>query len=462
MAAEREPRFTGTPSEDIVELAGLVRDELMGSVGRMVPFFDDFTIGCSDGTTLLATAAWPALVSPAAVETFAYRLEGLAEALELIEGRYWTIRARTGAGTPDPESIAALDREVIQRFVEAADGLAVPSLLSGAHVGFNGTPERPQWSLFVQNTPVRRLLGSAEASSSWRLFQGLRGTAAAHVVYMAPPNPLAPIGVTVPQTVKQLRAQRLEPDVILLARRGMAIRATTPQDLWRLYRAVTGHIDQEIHARLRKLPWLFQGMGALFDDEFTEPAVQAVRECLGADLQVRFWPASREGVLRKAMGSPELIDLVAAGFPDHHTARLGAGVPLHVALDPSDSVARVAERIHQAWEEYRHQHSEVRPLHGHGVVHRPSLILLGGIGVVTAVNHADEEHAAFAALIETLVAAEGARAFGGMRPVPYEETFALVNSPLRYPVPGEVPPAPLPEEEAAAADTDEGTDTASP
>ena len=460
MAAEREPQFTGTPSDDMAMLARRLRDDLMGATGRMVPFFDDFSIGCHDGTTLLATGAWPALLGASRpVESFAYRLEGLAESLEAFEGRYWALH-RPRPATPDPDAIAALDREVIQRFIEAGDGLAVPSLMTGAHARFAGTAEKPMWSLFVQSTPLRRLLGSAEAGASWRLFQGLRGQAAAHVVFMAPPNPLAPIGVTVPQTVMQLRAQRLDPDVILLAHRGMTVKAATPQDIWRIYRAVTGHIEMEIHARLRRLPWLFQTIGTLLDDSFTEPAVQAVRDCLGPDLQVRFWPSSREGVLRKAMGSPALIGLVAAGFPDHHTARLGAAMPLQVELNPEDSVAGVTECIRQAWEAYRRQYSETTPLHGGGVVHRPTLILLGGIGALTAVSHAEEEHGVFAALIETLAAAEGARAFGGVRPVPYEEAFALVNSPWRYPTPGEIPAAPQPDEDSAAATDEEATSAA--
>jgi rhamnose utilization protein RhaD (predicted bifunctional aldolase and dehydrogenase) len=256
---------------------------------------------------------------------------------------------------------------------------------------------------------------------------------------MSPPNPYAPIGVTVPRAVQQLRAQCLDPDVILMARRGMTIKAVSPQDLWRIYTVVTRRIDQEIHSRLRKLPWLFQSIGTLFGEEFIEPAVRSLRECLGADLHVQFWPSSREGILRKAMGSEDLLRMVAAGYPDHHTASLGGAVPLYVPLAAVDSPAKVAESIRQAWDAYRVQYSQTTPLRGKGTVHRPAVILLGGLGAATATAHADEARPVFAALIETMVAAEGARAFGGMRAVPSEELLALVNAPLRYPPPLDIP-----------------------
>ena len=460
MAAEREPAFTGTLTDDLALLARLVRDDLMSSAGRLVPFLDDFSIGFNNGTSLLATAAWPGLANDAAAGHSEYRVEGLAAELDAIEERYWALRQAPGK-VPDPDALAVLDQEVIQILSEASTGAEVPSMMAGTHVRFAGDKAHPVWSLFVQNTPLRRLLGSAAAKSAWDIFPGGRGKEVPHVVFMSPPNPLAPLAVTVPQTVKQLRLQCLDPDVILLARRGMAIKASAAADLWRLYRAVSGRIDEETHARLRKLPWLFQSIGKLLGDEFTEPAVQALRECLGQDLQVRFWPSSREGVLRKALGSAELLSLLAAGFPDHRTASLGGAVPLLVALSDVTSTSQVAPRVQQAWDAYRQQYSETTPLRGVGVVHRPSVVLLGGIGVATAVSHADGERPAFAALIETLVAAEGARAFGGMRPLPYEEAFALLNAPLRFPVPGDLPlPAPTEDESAEPDDVSEDEDVA--
>ena len=439
MAADLEPVFTGAIRADIALLARLLRREVMVSVSRPERFFDDFSIGVNDGTVVLATGPWPALAEQA-VQVCEYRLQGLADALETFEGRYWGLKSAPRA-TLDPAAIAELDREVLQLFYEAGNDEPVPTLNTGAHVRVAGKPDRPVWSLFLQNTALRRLLGATEAAEGVSLFEGPRGQNLPHVVFMSPPNPFAPDGVTVARAVQQLRVQCLDPDVILLARRGMAIKAASAADLWRIYSTVSGRIDQETHTRLRKLPWLFQAPGALLAEALAESAVQAIRDCLGSDLEVRFWPSSREGVLRKAMGSPDLLATVAAGFPDHRTAALGGMAPLYVALAAGDTAPKIAQRIQQAWEQYRKQYSETTPVRGPGAQHRPAVILLSGLGVVTAVGHPDEARPAFASLIETLVAAEGARAFGGMRPVPAEEAIALLSSPLRYPIPGEVPVA---------------------
>jgi hypothetical protein len=461
MAADLEPTFTGALRADITLLARLLRREVMVSVSRPERFFDDFSIGVNDGTSLLATGPWPALADQA-VRVCGYRLQGLADALEIFEGRYWALKSavRTATG---PTAIAELDREVLQLFYEAGADEPLPTLNTGAHVRVAGKADRPVWSLFLQNTVLRRLLGASDVAAGVGLFEGPRGQNLPHVVFMSPPNPLAPDGVTVARAVQQLRVQCLDPDVILLARRGMAIKAASAADLWRIYSTVCGRIDQETHTRLRKLPWLFQAPGALLDDSLSESAVQVLRECLGADLDIRFWPSSREGVLRKAMGSPDLLATVAAGFPDHRTACLGGMAPLYVALAPADTAPKIAQRIQQAWEQYRKQYSEATPVRGAGAVHRPAVILLSGLGVVTAVSHPDEARPAFAALIETLVAAEGARAFGGMKPVPVDEAVALLCSSLRYPIPGDLPsaepvePESPPDANALEDDEDEGT-----
>ncbi len=411
----------------------------MLSVSRPERFLDDFSIGVNNGISVLATGPWPALAEPT-VQVCEYRLQGLGEALEAFEGRYWALASAATGRAADPAAIAQLDREVLQLFYEAGAEEPMPTLNTGAHVRVSGKPDRPAWSLFLQNTALRRLLSSADAAVGADLFEGPRGQNLPHVVFMSPPNPFAPDGVMVARAVQQLRVQCLDPDVILLARRGMAIKAASAADLWRLYSTVTGRIGQETHTRLRKLPWLFQAPGALLEDSLAEPAAQAVRECLGADLDVRFWPSSREGVLRKAMGSPELLTTVAAGFPDQRTACLGGLAPLYVALAATDAAPKIAQRLQQAWELYRKQYSETTPVRGPDAVHRPAVILLGGLGLVTAVSHPDEARPAFAALIEALVAAEGARAFGGMRPVPGEEGLAALSSALRYPVPANLPP----------------------
>jgi hypothetical protein len=439
MAADLEPVFTGAASADIALLARLLRREVMVSVSRPERFFDDFSIGVNDGNSMLATGSWPALADHA-VQVCRYRLQGLGDALDTFEGRYWALKSAARPAA-DPAAVAELDREVLQLFYEAGVDEPVPTLNTGAHVRVTGKPDQPAWSLFLQNTALRRLLGSADAAAGADLFEGPRGQNLPHVVFMSPPNPFAPDGVTAARAVQQLRVQCLTPDVILLARRGMAIKATSAADLWRIYSTVTSRIDQEIHTRLRKLPWLFKTPGALLDESLTEPATSAVRECLGTDLEVRFWPSSREGVLRKAMGSPDLLAIVAAGFPDHRTASLGGQAPLYVALAAADTAPKIAQRLQQSWEQYRTQYSETTPIRGPGAVHRPAVILLGGLGVITAVSHPDEARPAFASLIEALVAAEGARAFGGMRPVPADEALAVLSSPLRYPAPGDIAPS---------------------
>jgi hypothetical protein len=439
MAADLEPVFTGTLSADVALLARLLRREVLVSVSRPERFFDDFSIGVCDGTTLLATGPWPALAA-SAVQVCEYRVQGLGEALETFEGRYWAIKSASRSAA-DPAAIAQLDSEVLDRFYEAGVATPMPTLNTGAHVRLAGRADQPAWSLFLQNTALRRLLGATDAAAGAGLFEGPRGQNLPHVVFMSPPNPFAPDGVTVARAVQQLRVQCLDPDVILLARRGMAIKAASAADLWRIYSTVTGRIDEETHTRLRKLPWLFKSPGALLDESLTEAATQAIRAALGADLEVRFWPSSREGVLRKAIGSPDLLATVAAGFPDHRTACRGGVAPLYVALAATDAAPKIAQRVQQAWEIYRKQYSETTPVRGPGAVHRPALILLGGLGVVTAVSHPDDARPAFASLIEALVAAEGARAFGGMRPIPADEALALLSSPLRHPTPGDIVPS---------------------
>jgi|GEM_PF-2909616 len=438
MAAEREPVFTDAASNDLAILARRIRRHILGAGGRAEVFLEDFSIAVNDGRSMLVTGPCPGLSPDNDVPLSQYRLDGLAAALDECETRYWVL-SRTPGGVADPSAIEEIDQRVLQRLRDAGGEEAVPSLLTGAHTRLAGTTERPIWSLFVQNTPLRRLLGSVEASAGGDLFEGPRSQNVPHVVFMAPPNPYAPVGVTVTKAVQQLRAQCLDPDVILMARRGMSVKAVSPQDLWRIYTVVTKRVDQEIHARLRKLPWLFQSIGTLLGDEFIEPAAQCLRECLGADLHVQFWPSSREGILRKAMGSEDLLKMVATGCPDHHTASLGGAVPLLVPLAGSDSPTKVIEAIRQAWEAYRTQYADGTPLRGKGTLHRPTVVLLGGLGVATATPHADEARAAYAALIETMVSAEGARAFGGMRAVPVPELVALLSAPLRYPAPLEVP-----------------------
>lgn len=438
MPAVRERSFTEAVTNDLEILVRRIRRHIVDAGGRAELFLDDFSVGVNDGDAMLATGPCPGLSADNAVALYRYRLDGLAAALDACETRYWRL-SRSGEAAGEPGAIEAIDREVLQALRDAGGDEAIPSLLTGAHTRFAGTPERPAWSLFVQNTPLRRLLGAAEAATGGDLFEGPRSQNIPHVVFLSPPNPYASIGVTVARAVQQLRAQCLDPDVILMARRGMAVKAASPQELWRLYALVTKRIDQEVHARLRKLPWLFQSMGALLGEEFIEPAVQALRECLGGGVEVRFWPSSREGILRKAMGSEELLRMVAAGFPDHHTASLGGGVPLYVPLAGAESPAKAAEAVRRAWDAYRAEYSEKRPLRGRGVVHRPAVILLGNLGVATATEHSDDARPAYAALIETMIAAEGARAFGGMRALPPDEMYAAANTPLRYPTPLEIP-----------------------
>jgi hypothetical protein len=438
MVAERQTVFTEATRNDLAILARRVRRHILDSGGRAELFLDDFSIGVNDGQCMLTTGPCPGLSPDNVVPLYQYRLEGLAAGLDTCETRYWLL-SRTPGGLVDPTVIEDVDQQVLQRLRDAGDEEAIPSLLTGAHTRFVGTAERPLWSLFVQNTPLRRLLGSIQASAGGDLFEGPRSQNVPHVVYMLPPNPYAPIGVTVPRAVQQLRAQCLDPDVILMTRRGMSIKAVSPQELWHTYTLVTKKVDQEIHARLRKLPWLFQSIGTLLGDEFVEPAVRCLRDCFGGDMHVQFWPSSREGILRKAMGSEDLLRMVAAGYPDHHTARLGGAVPLYIPLAGIDSATKLVEGVRQVWEAYRVQYSETTPLHTKGTVNRPTVVLLGSLGVATVTTHADEARPAYAALIETMVAAEGARAFGGMRAVPHDELVALANTALRYPAPLEIP-----------------------
>ena len=434
MARLAEPNFTGGVSDDLTTLATLFREEVQVAAGRSEPFFDAFSLGVNDGISMMVTRPWLPRSGQDEVRVGEFTLEGLGVAHEMIEVKYWSLDA-AGIGNFPMGKLAELDRELAALYEEAGTPDGLGSVDSGIHLRFEGDASRPRWSLFIQNETLRKLNCAVEGDiATYELFsdQGPAG-ASPQVVFLGNVSPLCPLGVVVPRGVLQLRAQCLDADVIIFPRRGMAVQASSPADLWERYCTVMDRLEEDVRVRLRKLPWAFQGTGEMLSESLIEPARNAVCGCVGSAGTVRFWESSREGVLRKVLCSSELLERIKDGFPDHRTAVLGGMVPLLVSLDAGESAKGIEQHVREAWEGFVTRYSTETPLRFDEESFLPAVVVLSGLGILTTVDDAAEAQAAYSALAEVLTVVEGARAYGGLGPLPYEEAVGLANCPLRRP-----------------------------
>jgi hypothetical protein len=435
MERNDQPQFTGNARDDLVSLARCLRAEgFVVAAESPEPLTEDFSVGVNDGESMLVSCRAAVEGEGDQVSVAEIAVSGLAQAGEALERQYWGLAAGP-FGAETARTLEDLDRQLLQLYWEAAGGDGNVSFDVGVHTAFEGTPSRARWSLFVQNEVLRKLVCAAESDVGCAalFLPASVDEDVPRIVGMSSFNPFLPVGLCVPRAVQQLRAQCLDPDGIVMARRGLALRADSPAELWQRYRTIVTRIEEDVHARLRHLPWIFQNTGDLLDDDLVAPAAQALADTLGDHLHIRLWESSRAGILRKVACADGVLDVLARGFPDFSTAAFGGIVPLVVRLDSRSSAKQVAQRVSDAWEDYRQRHSEKAPLRFDGVDHRPGVIIVAGLGVWTAGPDEPAAHRAYVALSETVSVLEGARAFGGMRPLPYDEALCVAAAPGRYP-----------------------------
>ncbi len=430
MAMREKPDFTGNLGEDLVLLARYFRVEIEPYDGVGKSLFNHFSLGVNDGTEMRVSLPESAEVdgTPAFAD---YRIDSLADELAQVEQRYRVLQA-SGIETITPQVLRELDDELLAACKKAGNSDIEPSSNLGLHLRFLGETGHPRWSLFIQNDVIRRLVCSAEAEElSYQLFT--RRTPESDVptaVYLSRIDPFMPLAVVVPRAVLQMRAQCLDPDVIVFARRGLVVRGFSPHDIWKSYATIAQKINDVSQARRSELTWIFHGAGGLLDEKLFEPAKEALAECLGAERQLVVWESSREGILRKAICLSEVLETIGQGYPENCMAALGGVLPLVVMLQEGDGDGEVKNRIRQAWEEYTKRCGQERPLRFDDSRHVPSVIVLAGLGVITAGRNPDESKNAYAALSEALLVMEETRVFGGIQQLSYPEQVCAVNAPV--------------------------------
>ncbi len=420
------PNFTGVPAKDLELLAECLLDEIECREGSCASDFDAFSLGVNDGVRMTVNLACGAEASR--VRFGEFRLDDLMAGWEAIEQRYEAL-AGAGPEAVTPSAVSELDQKLLSLYRSAGSDDGEPSLDTGIHIPFQGKPEVPQWSLFIRNEIVRTLVCSQEGGDvTYELF----GHASARsmpprIIYMPRVDPLLPMGVLTPRAMQQIEAQSLEADVVMFAREGMLLWRKTAAELWKTYCLIRDRIVTEAENRRGRLTWIFHGAEQLLPEGLFEIGRQVLAERFGGGTCVTAWESSRQGYVRRAISLPEVVQTLAQGYPDYRTAAAGGIFPMVVDLQAGDSARQIPRRIEEAWDRYTHRFTKERPLRAGGGVHRPSVIVLTPLGVVTAGPDAESARLAYEALTHTLLLMESAQGLGGVRPLSEREAVGVAR-----------------------------------
>ena len=137
MARQGQPEFSGGVNDDLATLAELFRSEVQIAAGRSEPFFDGFSVGVSDGISMLVTLPWIPRSGQDGIAVGEFTLDGLAVAQELLEVKYWSLDA-AGIGNFPPQKLAELDRELVALYDQACSPSGAGSVDVGVHLRFEG------------------------------------------------------------------------------------------------------------------------------------------------------------------------------------------------------------------------------------------------------------------------------------------------------------------------------------
>ncbi|NOY79900.1 MAG: hypothetical protein GXP31_02725 [Kiritimatiellaeota bacterium] len=420
------PNFTGVPANDLDVLAECLLDEIERKDDTCASDFDVFSLGVNDGTRMFVNLACGAKAPH--VRFGEFRLDDLMAGWEAIEQQYDAV-AGAGPEAVTPAAVSKLDEKLLSLYRSAGSGDGEPSLDTGIHIPFQGKPEVPQWSLFVRNETVRTLVCSQEgADVAYELFSHASArTMPPNIIYMPRVDPLLPMGVLAPRAMQQIEAQSLEADVVMFAREGMLLWRKTAAELWKTYCLIRDRIVTEAENRRGRLTWIFHGAEQLLPERLFEIACRLLSERFGDDRCVTAWEASRQGYVRRAISLPDVVRALAQGFPDYRTAAAGGVFPMVVDLQPGDSARQIPRRIEDAWERYIRRFTKEFPLRAGGEVHRPAVIVLTLLGVVTVGRDAELARLAYDAFTETLLLMESAQGLGGVRPLSEREAVGVAR-----------------------------------
>jgi len=421
------PKFTGVIDNDLNVLAECFLGEIERVEETCMSDFDAFSVGVNDGLRMRVNLA--CTDGGSGVRFGEFLLDDLLMVgWEAMEQRY-TALASAGADAITPEAVAKLDESLLALYRNAGVGDGEPSLDTGVHIPFQGKQGVPKWSLLIRNETARTLVCSMDGGdAAYELFSGVSARKnPPKITYMPRLDSVLPMGIFVPRAMQQIEAQSLEADVIMFAREGMMLSGGTAADLWKTYCLLRDRIIAEAEERRGRLTWIFHGAEPLLSAELLDGAQKALKECLEDDRRMVVWDSARQGFVRRAISLPEVVQSLERGYPDYRTAAAGGIAPMIVDIQAGDSVRQISRRVKDAWKKYRQRYTEECPLLPEGVEHKPSVVVLARLGVITFGRDEKEAELAYNALSQALLLMESAQGFNGIRPFTDREALGVAR-----------------------------------
>jgi len=416
MDSAHDAQPTGDPVAELAALAERFSEQRKEIEGLPGASFDKVSVCANDGKSMYASLADTGSSEPGEAGIGQYPLGEVTQGLERIEAECLALKRKSSPAAA--RKLAAMDQEVVKLLEQHSDASYPPSSYTAVHTQFAGRKGKQVWSVYLETEPIRAFACGADAGSlCTELFGGRdRAEDGGPLVHFADPADSGlPLAVFLSRHMQQLRAQGLNPSVVLVANRGILISAATGTQLEEMYETIAGRIaafaSSHEGADLFEKPYPLAGQRDVLEAE------KAFFVCAEYVEMWHSWVPEKGSELHQLLCSPAQLKRLREGFPTETLVRYGGGAALVVEQGKADSADRLARSIEAAWEKYREHYVDKLHVVPKGETYIPKIVLIEGVSAITVGESDDDLAQAYAVLQETIALMAAAAPFGGLRPL---------------------------------------------